>query len=84
VARLLGRGLILSVGSHGGFSGAVAASAPSDGSAVVRMIRAAVLFPGDPVGGTGGVGSAGLALFLVTVPRLLASEDEDLPEVSLP
>lgn len=74
---------MLSVGSHGGFGGAVAASAPGDGSAVVRMIRAAVFFPGDSAGGTGGVGAAGLALFLVAVLGFLASEDEDLPEVSL-
>jgi hypothetical protein len=35
------------------------------------------------VGGTGGVGAAGLALFLVVVLGFLASEDEDLPKVSL-
>ena len=73
---------MLSISSHGGFGGAVAASAPG-GSAVVRMIRAAVFFPGDPAGGTDGVGAAGLALFLVAVLGFLASEDEDLPEVSL-
>ena len=50
-------------GSHGGVGGAVVASAPGSGSAVVRMIRVAVFFPGDPAGGTGGVGAAGLALF---------------------
>jgi hypothetical protein len=47
------------------------------------MIRAVVLFPGDPVGGTGGVRAAGLALFFVAILGFLASEDEDLPQVSL-
>jgi hypothetical protein len=74
---------MLSVGSYGGFDGAVAASAPGDRSAVVRMIRATVLFPGDPTGGTG-VGAAGLALFFMAVLGFLASKDEDLPKVSLP
>jgi hypothetical protein len=48
------------------------------------MIRAAVLFPGDLAGGTGGVGASGLALFLVADLGFLASEDKDLPEISLP
>lgn len=75
---------MLSVGSHGGFGGAVASFAPGDGLAVVRMIRAVVLFTGDPAGGTGGVGADGLALFLVAVHRFLAREDENLPEVIFP
>ncbi|KAK1662599.1 hypothetical protein QYE76_050758 [Lolium multiflorum] len=80
---LLGWGLRLSVDTHGGFGGAVAASAPGNGSAAVHMIRVAVLFLGDPAGGIGGVRAANLALFLVAVLGFLACEDEDLPEVGL-
>jgi hypothetical protein len=74
------------VGSHGEVGVVVAASAPGGGSAVVRMIRAAVFFPGDLAGGTGDVGAAGLSLFWWWSSDLgfLASEDDDLPEVSLP
>ncbi|KAK1616231.1 hypothetical protein QYE76_021748 [Lolium multiflorum] len=54
----------LSIGSHGEFGGAVAASAPGNGSAAVRMICVDVLFLGDPAGGIGGVGATDLALFL--------------------
>jgi hypothetical protein len=42
------------------------------------MICAAFFFSGDPVGLTGGVGVAGLAL-LVAVLGFLSCEDEDLP-----
>ena len=61
----------------------MAASAPGNGSAAVRMIRVAVLFLGDPAGGIGGVGAADLALFFVAVLGFLACDDEDLPEVGL-
>jgi hypothetical protein len=74
---------MLSVVSHGGFGGAVAAFTPADVSVVVRMIHAPVLFPGDLTGGTGGVGAASLASFLVAVLGFIASEDKDLSEVSL-
>jgi hypothetical protein len=38
-------------------------SPPGGGSVGVRMIRAAVFFPGDPTGVTGSVWAADLALF---------------------
>jgi hypothetical protein len=45
----------------------IGTSSPGNGSTVVRIIRSAVLFPVDPVGGIGGVRAADLALFLVAV-----------------
>ena len=71
------------VGSHGGVGGAVAAFAPGGGSAVVHMIRAAVFFPGDPAGRDWRRGGCWSCFILVAVLGFLASEDEDLPEVSL-
>jgi hypothetical protein len=53
--------------------GSMASAKPSS------VFRAALFFPGDPAGMTGGMGAAGLAI-MVKVLGFLSYEDKDLSE----
>jgi hypothetical protein len=54
-------------GSHGGVGGAMVVFAPGGGSAAAHIIRAVFFFSGDPIGVTGSVGAAGLALMVAVL-----------------